>query len=88
MDAGRHERGRAITDEAGNGGVGQRAESKLGEGCVDAVAQVLRRIDERAVEIEDEQLQSLHRNRAKNADHRSSVKALRRHGVGLPAAVD
>ena len=78
-----HEHGGAVADEAGNRGVGQRAQVGFSERCIDAVAEILRRVDERAVEIEDQQLQSLNGNGAKDADHASSVTGGVRpwHGV-------
>ena len=68
-----HEHWRAIADKAGDRGIGQRLKTRFLEGGIHAVAQVLRRVDQRAVEIEDEQLQLLHGNGAKNPDHVSSV---------------
>ena len=54
-------------------GSGSGPKSEFIERGIDAVAQVLRRVDERSVEIEDQQLQLLHGNGAKNANHISSV---------------
>ena len=54
-------------------GSGSGSQIKLLERRVHAVAQVLRGVDQRAVEIEDQQLEPLHRNGAKHLDHVSSL---------------
>ena len=64
-----HEHGRAVADEAGDRGIGQRAQAAFAERCVHAVAEVLRGVNERAVQIEDQQLQLLHGDGAKDANH-------------------
>ena len=64
-----HEHGCAIADEAGDCGVGQLDKIEFPQRCIHAVAQVLSGIDQRAVEIEDEQLELLDGNRAKDANH-------------------
>ena len=47
--------------------------AEVGERGIDAVAEVLRGVDQRAVEIEDQQLERFDRHWAKNANHDSSV---------------
>ena len=68
-----HEHRRSVADKAGDEWVRQRTEADFVQRSVDAVAQVLCRIDESAVKIEDEQLEALDRDRTKNADHALSV---------------
>ncbi len=69
-----HQHGRAVADESGDRRIGQWAQVEFLERRIHAVAKILRRVDQRAVEIEDEQLQPLHGNRAKNMDHVFSLK--------------
>ena len=40
---------------------------------VDAVAEVLRRVDERAVEVKDEEFETVDRHRTKDANHEVSL---------------
>jgi hypothetical protein len=58
-----------------------RGAAELLQRGVDAVAEVLRRIDEGAVEVEDEKLEALDRNRSKDVDHDSSVTRGQGSGV-------
>jgi hypothetical protein len=62
------EHGGAVADVAGDEGVGQGRLADVGEGGVDGVAEVEGGVDERAVEIEDEQT-------GRNTNHGASVSA-------------
>lgn len=78
-----HECGRAISDKTGNRRIGQWIQVELHQGRIYAVAEVLRGIDERAIEVEDEQFQVLHRDRSNDTDHVSSLTAAE-HGQERP----
>ena len=69
-----HQHHGAIADEAGDSFIRQRLAPKLRQGSVDTVAQVLRGVDQRAVEIENQQFQRSDGKRAKNMKHEFSVK--------------
>jgi hypothetical protein len=64
---------RSIANKAGDKGIFKAGSAGVDEGCVDAVAEILRRIDEGAIKVEDEQPESLDRDRVKDVDHGSSV---------------
>jgi hypothetical protein len=51
----------------------KRAAANVGKGGVDAVAEVLSRIDEGAVKVEDKQFEALDWDWSKDVDHGSSV---------------
>jgi len=76
------EHGRAVADETGDDRVFKVGAADVLEGGVDAVAEILSRIDEGAVEIEDEKPEALDRDRAKDVDHDSSVGGARVQGPG------
>ena len=79
-----HEHRRAVADKACDGCVGQRPQENTVECRVDTVAKILRRVDQRAVEIEDEQLEAFDGEGAENLDHDSSVKGPVRDRVADP----
>jgi len=63
----------AVADVAGDHRIGQRLAFKLHQSGVDTVAEVSRRVDQRAIEVKDEQLQGLSGQRTKYANHVSSL---------------
>ena len=69
-----HEHHCTVTDIGGDLRVRQRVAAKVVERGVHAVAQVLRGVDQRAVQVKDQQLQGFDGKRTKYADHASSVK--------------
>jgi hypothetical protein len=52
----------------------------MGKGRIDTVAEVLRGIDQCAVEVEDEELQRFDRQGAEDADHGNSLKGVGNRG--------
>jgi hypothetical protein len=62
-----------VADEAGYGGIIESGAADVLEGGVDAVAEILGRIDEGAVEVEYEEFQAVDGDGAEDVDHGFSV---------------
>jgi hypothetical protein len=54
----------------------------VGERCVDAVAEVLRGVDQRAVEVEDQKLERFDRERPEHLNHVFSLTGTRAQKLG------
>jgi hypothetical protein len=63
----------SVADVFGDELVGEMGAVEFFEGGIDRVAEVLRGVDESAVEIEDEEFETLHGHRTEDADHEFSV---------------
>ena len=75
-----HQHQGSVADETGDDRVRKRGEAHVGERGIHAVAKVLRRIDQCAIEVEDQQLERFDREGAEDADHGYSLQGL---GVGV-----
>ena len=68
-----HEHKRTVADVPRDDFVGECRTAKILECRIYAVAEILRRVDERAVKVEYQQFKAVDRHRTKNPNHVSSV---------------